>query len=145
MNDEFVRRLEYWCRKLGKKRFVTFIGDCVAKGLMIPEFYLQLLVWFRQLGANRFVTFISKDPLASRITNEAFKARLRIWRTEVQNDDLFTSIFSKGCFVKRVADNDEFNQKALAKLRVLGAKEFRYTAGKHEGKKLDTWISTAVV
>jgi len=149
----FHDMLEYWRDELGTKSFVALMSrNGVAKLFLDDAFQNEMEYWRDKLGRDKRknLRFAKLTPaMLTRLTTQ--KNFFDDWLKEVQDlsktkDEglsSFVTLFSRGSFVKAIAENEEWNKNAQSKMSFLGVKEFTKQCRSKKAADLREWLATS--
>jgi hypothetical protein len=140
LDDDFMKRLDFWHKELGEHFQTMLNGNCVACRLLDDEFMKRLDFWHKLLG-KRFQTFVSGT--ASRLLDKDFVQVTDRWVKLLGISDVVT-IFQRRSFVFRLMDVSGFEKKVFGHYILLSrnAAKLKCFLFKYKGKALDSapWL-----
>jgi hypothetical protein len=146
-----LEAMKTWRSKLGSSSaFIRFImSGTLYRTLDNADMNCELETWFNKLETNkRFFTFMCGGVL-TRLTTQ--KTLFDNWLKEVQDlsktkDEglsSFVTLFSRGSFVKVIAEREELNENAQSKMSILKVKEFTKQCRVKKAAELKKWLATS--
>ena len=64
-------------------------------------------------------------------------------KTKDEGLSSFVTLFSRGSFVKAIAENEEWNENAQSKMSILGVKELTKQCKSKKDAELRKWLATS--